>query len=252
MPTMTINVNSPTDANYSTGDGNEVHRDPPPGPPPPPEGPHSGGDGVDMSPVSHDESGSYSPPPSTPSPAPTPSSPFEVNVGVELDGTLISPQFPGQGGQAGLNAGVSSSTGPYLDSIQPAQGGPNGGAAVGVSLSGTVSFGYPTSEPAVVIGGAYPPYAGSVSYAPGENGGFGTVQISFGAGAEVGGYVTSTQTTNIAGRGPAQGDGPEPPENDMHAGVHEPTDGGAPDDGLEAPDPIAPSIHADSTEERKY
>ena len=86
---MTIRVDSPADANYSTSDGNEVHRDPPP-PPPPVEGPHSGGDGVDMTPAYPDfpQSVPSNPPPSTSSTSP----PFEVDVGVELDATAILPQ----------------------------------------------------------------------------------------------------------------------------------------------------------------
>jgi hypothetical protein len=231
---VTIRLNSPTNANYSASDGNEVHRDLPAHAPPPPEGPHSGGDGVDMSPASHDDwqDVSNNPPPraSTNSPTHAPSGPFEVNVGVEVDATAILPQFPGMGGQAGIGVGVSSSTGPFIDGITPASNSGSIGAAGGVSANATVSFGYPTSQPATVIGGAYPGFSASVSYAPGDDGGFGTVSVQVGGGAKAGAYLTSTETTNLFGRGPER-DVPEPPERDMRAGVQDSKDAGAPDDG---------------------
>ena len=163
------------------------------------------------------------------------------------------------GGQAGIGAGVSSSTGPFIDGITPADNNVSMGAAGGVGANVTVSVGYPTSQPATVVGLAIPPYSASISYAPGDNGGFGTVTVQVGGGAKAGAYVTSTETTNLYGRGPER-DVPEPPERDMRASVHEPKDAGAPedsgtmsaDDGLEAPDPVMPIIPADSSDIRKY
>jgi hypothetical protein len=184
------------------------------------------------------------------------------------------------GGQAGLGFGVSSTTGLYVDGIQPADNNISMGAGGGVAVNFNVSVGYPTSQPTTVYSASTPAGSLSVGYAPGDDGGFGTLTVQVGEGAKLGAYVTSTDTINLYGRGPENPE-IEVPERDMHAGVQETTDGGAPpdgakagkvdvranddvdevevddsesdsDDGLEAPDPIVPSIAADSTEGRAY
>jgi hypothetical protein len=283
---MTLNVSGPSVPNYTTSDGDEVHRDPPPPPPPPPDGPHS--DGVDMSAVDHDYSQDYSPnpPPPTPQPAAPPpppeKPPLELDLSIEVDGTAIVPQSPGMGGQAGVQVGISTSTGPYIDTIHPANEPNSVGGGAGVSVSGSVSVGYPTSQPATVVSISIPPISISGSYAPGDDGGFGTVQVQVGGAAKAGAYVTQTETTNVIGRDGPVDLGEDPTDTDMRAGQGTVTDGGVPDDpvkarggvdagddvsdpdavddsdsasddeGLEAPDPIVPSIRADSTDGRAY
>lgn len=98
------------------------------------------------------------------------------------------------------------------------------GFSVGASVGGTVGFTLGTpSGPVDVYGGNIGPIGGSVSF---QDGAFG-LTLSLGVGAPVGGYHTTTESASVSGTTSS-------------------------DEGLEAPDPIVPSISADSTDGRAY
>jgi hypothetical protein len=237
MPIESVGY-TPSEANFSNLDGSESHIDPPTPPTDAAASEPAAQDGVDPHPdggVSSSPDGGTpdvpdggSPPEfhGTPYPPPAPAQPpqqYGLTIGIGGDATVIVPTLSNGGGTVSGGATLFGQDGLNISGGSTNDQGSSGfsvGASAGVTVA--VTHGTP-SGPTDVYGGNLGPFGASVSVQDGAVG----VTLAVGVGAPIGAYHTTTQSASDSGTK-------------------------SPDDGLEAPDPIVPSISADSTDGRAY